>query len=210
MNEEQVNLQAIQQHIASHPERVQIECYAIELRASLAARGETFQLALALVGAELAAYIHTIYPTAREIVVRNGNLVELTYGDPEFDKRHPWPPPGFTEEENDMTKEKQSQDTSPLDELVTRIANLEKSFGQRSDLEGLLRRAEKRLDALTDAVASLNQRRAEVDTALETFDSKLAATKSRMSTDDRIDHLVAIVKRMGLTPTERALHPSLK
>lgn len=42
-------------------------------------------------------YVRTIYPTAYEIVERNGELVAITYGDPEFDARHPWPPPGFTE-----------------------------------------------------------------------------------------------------------------
>lgn len=42
-------------------------------------------------------YIHTIYPTAREVVIRDGVPTIITYGDPEFDSRHPWPPPGFEE-----------------------------------------------------------------------------------------------------------------
>lgn len=55
MNEEQVNLQAIQQYVEQHIDRVHIERVAKQLRDDLAQGGEIVRLAIALVGAELAA-----------------------------------------------------------------------------------------------------------------------------------------------------------
>lgn len=57
MNEEQVTLQAIEQFVASHPERKLIESIATNLRNWISDphSGDSARAAIALVGAEMAA-----------------------------------------------------------------------------------------------------------------------------------------------------------
>lgn len=55
MNEEQVNLQAIEQFVSTHPQKDDIERFARSFRETIAEYGESARIALALVGAELAA-----------------------------------------------------------------------------------------------------------------------------------------------------------
>lgn len=55
MNEEQVTLQALREFIEKHPSRVLIENAAKDLRSEVAQGGDITRLAIALVGAEMAA-----------------------------------------------------------------------------------------------------------------------------------------------------------
>ncbi len=55
MTEEEVTLQAVQQFVEQHPQRVEIEKYAALLRQGLRLKPEICRAAIALVGAELAA-----------------------------------------------------------------------------------------------------------------------------------------------------------